>query len=146
MSWHQLAMCRPPPNLHISRNLQAPSQMPCMMETSMQKKRSAAEAEPINLGCTGTESIQTNANRVFFISAPLCLFGWLVVFVCVCLLVFWHLGAYFGVVVALWRACGVFVILWVTLGLHCGTLGLQFATLGVHFPVFLMLLGTSGGH
>ena len=64
-------------------------------------KLSQDPPKPVNLGCTGTESIQKNANRVFFISAPLCLFGWLVVFVCVCLLVFWHLGAYFGVVVAL---------------------------------------------
>ena len=63
-------------------------------------KLSQDPPKPVNLGCTGTESIQTNA-RVFFVSAPRCLFGWLGVFVCVCLLVFWHLGPYFGVVVAL---------------------------------------------
>ena len=48
MSWHQLAMSMPPANLHISRNLQEPSQMPCMMGTSMQKKRSAVAVEPLN--------------------------------------------------------------------------------------------------
>ena len=37
------------PTLYISRNHQAPSQIACMMETSMQKKRSAAEAQPINI-------------------------------------------------------------------------------------------------
>ena len=82
MSWHQLAMCRPPPaspspqnllkSMRITKssiqihglasigNVQAfpqppyfskpvgTSQMPCMMETSMQKKTSAAKAEPLN--------------------------------------------------------------------------------------------------
>ena len=38
MSCHQFPMCRPPPALHISRNLEAPSQTPYMMQTNMQKK------------------------------------------------------------------------------------------------------------
>ena len=36
------------PTIYISRNHQAPSQIACMMETSMQTKRSAAEVQPIN--------------------------------------------------------------------------------------------------
>ena len=79
-----------------------------------------------------------------FICAPLCFFCGLVVCVCVCLLVFWHLGAHFGFVVALcgalWRLCGTLV----TLGLHCGTLGLQLGTRGAHFGVFFALWGPFG--
>ena len=78
-----------------------------------------------------------------FICAPVRLFGWLVVCVCVCLLVFWHLGAHFGFVVALcgplWRLCGTLG----TLGGHLGTLVVHLGTLGGPIWVLLALWGVA---
>ena len=80
--------------------------------------------EPVNLGCTGTESIQTNANRVFFISA----FGR----PCDVFLTLWvTLGLRF-VILPLENIWAAFCGFGVTLGLHCGILGLHLGTLA-HF-------------
>ena len=59
-------------------------------------------------------------------------------------IVFWHLGPYFGVLVAFWRALWCLFSTWCDLGAPLWNPGVHFVTLGTYLGGFLWIWGDLG--